>query len=1615
MADWWNPSTWFQQDNSTGQDPNQPGLDQASLEEEERKKRLQEAQGRLAAAKTQEEWQQIAGEYSDLGDQLGGAPSGLPSQADIDAQETLKQQLAGAKTQEEWQSILDGSNIPDKSQFALPQELPTQAGIDEQARIKEAQQSPYTSTVEQESAAGAKNQYLAERERQNDIWGQLQEQWDSIATTNERFWAHREPYTLPITRDMVTNNPLELNLNGLRVSASSPEEMAEMLRYMTDNRGFLPSGGTPLGGTGTMSFAQYKTAVENQQVLNTPEKEYYDYWRGQMGVNRKYEDATSYFENKGYFVLGNEILNTDGQKMKVDDFRGIDAAYAERVMKGYTRRNPEAEDKLAEAYTQYADSVNQGMQPSWTLDPQERDVLTTPNGWKVYKGDQYNAAYYKDENGESYTAAQVLNDPALMKRFSESITPDMVKQFGQKVKANPDLLENLVFQIGDTPETRALLDKTYPEYKANGVLDKYWEIMRLQKLPPAPQDVTGQPYDKWKEFANLFKDWDWNSNLQVITDGNIPDNVKVLAMDMALADGSTGTLVEKKSRMDIVKDAFIAGISGLLGRNTPYDEWNPPALLSEAWKPLITSVNPLAAQILTNPLREAIDFFNPVYWMIGGEAAGVGEQLIGKMASRIVKGEAKEAILESVAKGIPKGEAEAAFSKAEARVEKAVAKEIFPEQAGQKPMSPKSTSGTSKETISPTGKTGVQGETAPASKKLEPGQQPEKVGIEGSTEQPQGQMFENKPTTYRDLQEGKANIEKINADIETKKQNVKAAWDDFMAKSGERGAFSPDGDEAGKKLYGEMVDLAKLYVQKGYRTVEEFAKEMGIKVNDAVRAAWAEANGKARLTGYDNLSDDLRRKLRDIDVPEQQPVKEGFAGNIRLEKYGEEVQDIIKEWSTAHPGQVANARRGIRSDAEVLAEGQRLAEEVGSGFYKKTQNWKPGQAWTAEEITALRGALESKSNEVLELSKAITEGGDTTKDMLRLVTALEEHTNLQKALTGVTAEAGRALRSFRQAAFDSLKANDTQRMEELLKRIGDKKDIQKVAEALSKLDVSDPVAVNSFIRSVTKPKAGDYLLEIYYNSILSGVRTHLANFSSNTLNAVLSPFERAGAALVDLPLSALQGRSRQRFFGEAAQDIFGMVRGIPEGLRGALYVLKNGYTVEQAGKWEVRTQAFTGKLGAVINAPTRALLAADQLGYAINRTAALRAEAYRLASMEKLKGQQFLDRLEDLFANPTEEMLKNAHARAEKRLFREEPGKLTGAIMNLREKSGIGKFIIPFVRTPANLVKYGIERSPLGIANPDLWKALKAKDPAGAEMVANWLIGSTAATALTLYALDGKITGAPPLSSAEKDEFYRSGKQPYSVKIGDYWVSYQRMEPFNQMFAQVAAFVEAVNNKKNDKDVTKMAGQIAATIGSNFISQTYMEGLSDFLDAFEDPLRYGNKWINRFASGFVPYSGLQRTITQAIDNTIRQPKDIGQTIQAQTPGLSQNVPAKINIYGEADVRESSAFLPLNITSVKNDPVDKALLAADLTPGFVGNSISNIKLDETQHYEYQLLAGQIMRDNLERFIESNPRRDWSSPAGQMVLSRIVSASQTQARNEYLRILSTRGIKPPKKQS
>lgn len=705
-------------------------------------------------------------------------------------------------------------------------------------------------------------------------------------------------------------------------------------------------------------------------------------------------------------------------------------------------------------------------------------------------------------------------------------------------------------------------------------------------------------------------------------------------------------------------------------------------------------------------------------------------------------------------------------------------------------------------------------------------------------------------------------------------------------------------------------------------------------------------------------------------LPEQLiPNSEYRAGNINLSRINapEDVKDVIRKAAEAGDS-FGEARRGEIS----LAQTESLAHALGMSPADLMKR-KPGEAFNAEQATAARNLLVQSATEVR--MSAVKAAGGTDADILAFQEAMARHMAIQEQVAGLTAEAGRALSSFRIMAQASRDARD---LGKAIEQLGGRANIEGIARRLGELDT--PQQVSKFLMDARQARTSDMLLEVWINALLSGPQTHATNVISNTLVALWSVPETATAAAIGKILGSGDDAVR---FGEAGARIFGFAQGAKDGVIAGWRTFRSETPSTSQTTIDVQRQraipsarvSIGGKDfdigGKQIRIPGRALMAEDEFFKAIAYRQEINALAYRQAAKEGLADEAFAVRVAELVNNPTDEMSAAARANADYQTFTKELGKMGRAVQDFVNSHPSARVIIPFVRTPINIVKYASDHSPLGLFSQEVRENLSGANGVAARdtQLARIVTGSALGAAAASLAAEGLVTGAGPTDSRQKAVRYLTGWQPYSVRIGDVYYSFGRLEPLGTLMG-VAADMHDVAAAMDELAAEKVAHMIVASISKNLVNKTWLRGPSELIQAVSDPERYGERWLQRMAGTLVPTGVAQ--IARVEDPYLRDAQSVLDAVRARVPGLSSDLLPRRDIWGEPIILQGSfgpdALSPIYESQIKNDPIAQELIALKIWPGQVEKKIRGVKLTAQQYDDYQRVAGRLTRYMLQELVQ-----------------------------------------------
>lgn len=286
------------------------------------------------------------------------------------------------------------------------------------------------------------------------------------------------------------------------------------------------------------------------------------------------------------------------------------------------------------------------------------------------------------------------------------------------------------------------------------------------------------------------------------------------------------------------------------------------------------------------------------------------------------------------------------------------------------------------------------------------------------------------------------------------------------------------------------------------------------------------------------------------------------------------------------------------------------------------------------------------------------------------------------------------------------------------------------------------------------------------------------------------------------------------------------------------------------------------------------------------------------------------------------------------------------------------RFVVPFVRTPTNLLKFAARRLdiPHFVMSGSYLKRARKMGLGGTEKIANRFksdllsgdarkkteaLGRLSAGTGAMFffmnqAASGEITGRGPENPAQRKVLEESGWQPYSIKTDDGYVSYQRFDPFASIIGSVVDLTQYGKYADVSDQSTVETGMSAVlfAFANNFTNKSYLTGMENMISLLSKPEQRSERFINRFGGSFIP-SVVSQSVTAVDGDTTREVQGLMDTLMSRTPGWSKDLPPVRNVLGKPVEKVTSLgydsvgqvmdmFLPIAYTEVNDDVVTKEM-------------------------------------------------------------------------------------------
>jgi len=330
------------------------------------------------------------------------------------------------------------------------------------------------------------------------------------------------------------------------------------------------------------------------------------------------------------------------------------------------------------------------------------------------------------------------------------------------------------------------------------------------------------------------------------------------------------------------------------------------------------------------------------------------------------------------------------------------------------------------------------------------------------------------------------------------------------------------------------------------------------------------------------------------------------------------------------------------------------------------------------------------------------------------------------------------------------------------------------------------------------------------------------------------------------------------------------------------------------------------------------------------------------------------------------------------------------------------RLLIPFVRTPINILKFGASRlDALGAAKFTLSKAIQlgerfagnpnaemrlvtgrfmkeitAGGAQAGEAMTRLAVGTGLVATVLASAGSGDITGSGPKDKNQRATLMAAGWLPYSIKIGGQYVSYAHVEPLATILGIAADLVDTHANahpadQESEADAHGIVSGIITAVTNNLTKKSYLMGLSGVINALQDPEAKGTLVLNKIAASFFAPSLLNQTTTP-FDPAMREIRGMVDEWRSRT-WMSDSLPASRDVLGAVIKRRQSlgggispvfsSFVPADAAEVSQDPVrlEMARLRhgfAPPKPEYAGIDLRDIKgSDGKSAYEHWMMNHQ----------------------------------------------------------
>ena len=132
------------------------------------------------------------------------------------------------------------------------------------------------------------------------------------------------------------------------------------------------------------------------------------------------------------------------------------------------------------------------------------------------------------------------------------------------------------------------------------------------------------------------------------------------------------------------------------------------------------------------------------------------------------------------------------------------------------------------------------------------------------------------------------------------------------------------------------------------------------------------------------------------------------------------------------------------------------------------------------------------------------------------------------------------------------------------------------------------------------------------------------------------------------------------------------------------------------------------------------------------------------------------------------------------------------------------------------------------------------------------------------------LTGSSSRYGSAEQKFKANKLPPYSIRIGNTYFSYKRIEPISTGLAIIADGINAAREAQNGQDGTKILKNLISKVKQTVIEKSYLDSLGEINRVVSDPDRSMAKFATNFVASWMP--NVVRQTMKVFDDNVSDTK-----------------------------------------------------------------------------------------------------------------------------------------------